>query len=65
MRLPRKLGLARPAAAGLAPTFKFIQSAQDRWRAVNVPRLVVLVGATATFVTANSSNARRRRRAGI
>ena len=30
--------------------FKLIQSAQDRWRAVNAPHLVALVRAGATFV---------------
>jgi transposase-like protein len=36
-------------AAGLAMAFKLIQSAQDRWRAVNAPHLVALVRAGATF----------------
>jgi hypothetical protein len=30
--------------------FKFIEAAQDRWRAVNAPHLVALVRAGATFV---------------
>jgi hypothetical protein len=34
-------------AAGLAMAFKLIESAQDRWRAVNAPRLVALVRAGA------------------
>jgi hypothetical protein len=29
--------------------FKLIEAAQDRWRAVNAPHLVVLVRAGATF----------------
>jgi hypothetical protein len=29
---------------------KFIESAQDHWRAVNAPRLVALVRAGATFI---------------
>jgi transposase-like protein len=37
-------------AAGLAMAFKLIESAQDRWRAVNAPHLVVLVRAGATFI---------------
>jgi hypothetical protein len=37
-------------AAGLAMAFKFIEAAQDRWRAVNAPHLVALVRAGATFV---------------
>ena len=37
-------------AAGLAMAFKLIQAAQDRWRAVNAPRLVALVRAGAVFV---------------
>ena len=36
-------------AAGLAMAFKLIQAAQDRWRAVNAPHLVALVGAGAVF----------------
>jgi hypothetical protein len=36
-------------AAGLAMAFKLIESVQDRWRAVNAPRLVALVRAGATF----------------
>jgi putative transposase len=37
-------------AAGLAMAFKLIESAQERWRAVNAPHLVALVRAGATFV---------------
>jgi hypothetical protein len=37
-------------AAGLAMAYKLIQTAQDRWRAVNGPHLVALVRAGATFV---------------
>lgn len=37
-------------AAGLAMAFKLVESAQDRWRAVNAPRLVALVRAGARFV---------------
>src|ERR1035441_6124168 len=36
-------------AAGLAMAFKLIESAQDRWRAVNGPHLVALVRAGAKF----------------
>jgi transposase-like protein len=36
-------------AAGLAMAYKLIESAQDRWRAVNGPHLVALVRAGATF----------------
>jgi len=36
-------------AAGLAMAFKLIESAQQRWRAVNGPPLVALVRAGATF----------------
>jgi putative transposase len=36
-------------AAGLAMAFKLIESAQDRWRAVNGPHLVAVVRAGATF----------------
>jgi transposase-like protein len=36
-------------AAGLAMAFKFIESAQQRWRAVNAPHLVALVRAGVTF----------------
>ena len=35
--------------AGLATAFKLIESAQDRWRAVNAPHLVALVRAGAAF----------------
>ena len=37
-------------AAGLAMAFKLIESAQDRWRAVDAPHLVALVRAGATFI---------------
>ena len=37
-------------AAGPAMAFKLIETAQDRWRAVNAPHLVALVRAGATFV---------------
>jgi transposase-like protein len=37
-------------AAGVAMAFKLIESAQQRWRMVNAPHLVALVGAGATFV---------------
>ena len=36
-------------AAGLAMTFKLLEAAQDRWRAVNGPYLVALVRAGARF----------------
>jgi transposase-like protein len=36
-------------AAGLAMAFKLIESAQERWRAVNAPHLVALVRAGASF----------------
>ncbi len=36
-------------AAGLAMAFRLIESAQDRWRAVNAPHLVALVRAGARF----------------
>jgi transposase-like protein len=36
-------------AAGIAMAFKLIESAQQRWRAVNAPHLVALVRAGATF----------------
>jgi transposase-like protein len=36
-------------AAGLAMAYKLIESAQDRWRAVNAPHLVALVRAGAVF----------------
>lgn len=39
-----------PRAAGLAMTFKLIESAQKRWRAVNAPHLVALVRAGVRFV---------------
>jgi hypothetical protein len=34
----------------LAAAFKLIESAQDRWRAINAPHLVALVRAGAIFV---------------
>lgn len=37
-------------AAGLAMAFRLIESAQDRWHAVNAPHLVALVRAGAVFV---------------
>ena len=36
-------------AAGIAMAYKLIDSAQQRWRAVNAPHLVALVRAGATF----------------
>jgi putative transposase len=36
-------------SAALAMTFKLIESAQERWRSVNAPHLVVLVRAGARF----------------
>src|SRR3977135_2381986 len=55
-RLSRRCGIGpRPPcgpgsrAAGLAMAFKLIESAQDRWRAVNAPHLVALVRAGARF----------------
>ena len=38
-------------AQGLAMAFKLLESAQDRWRAVNGPHLVALVRAGARFET--------------
>ena len=46
-----RLGLTCSQAAGLATTFKLIQSAQDHWRLVNAPHLVALVRAGATFTS--------------
>ena len=40
-------------AAGLAMAFKLIESAQDRWRAVNAPHLVALVAPERPSSTAN------------
>lgn len=50
MKLGTKVtrGAGSPAAA-LAMVFKPVQSAQDRWRAITVPRLVALVRAGARF----------------
>jgi putative transposase len=36
-------------AAGLAMAYKLLESAEDRWRAINGPKLVALVRAGATF----------------
>ena len=36
-------------AAGLAMAFKLLEAAQDHWRAVNGPHLVVPVRASARF----------------
>jgi putative transposase len=36
-------------AAGVAMAFKLIESAQQRWRAVNAPHLVALVRVGARF----------------
>jgi putative transposase len=36
-------------AAGIAMAFKLIQTAQERWRAVNAPHLVALVRAGTRF----------------
>jgi hypothetical protein len=51
---PRPLPYAgssyRPQGVAGAMAFKLIESAQDRWRAVNAPHLVALVRAGATFV---------------
>jgi transposase-like protein len=48
-------------AAGLAMAFRLIESAQDRWRAVNAPHLVALVRAGAVFVNGTRRAARRGR----
>jgi hypothetical protein len=40
---------ARLAATVLAMAFKLMESAQDRWRAVNAPHLAALVRAGARF----------------
>jgi transposase-like protein len=40
---------AGSAAAALAMVFKLVESAQQRWRAVNAPHLVALVRAGASF----------------
>jgi putative transposase len=40
---------AGSSAAGLAMTFKLLEAAQARWRAVNAPQLVALVRAGARF----------------
>ena len=40
---------AGSAAAARAMVFKLIESAQQRWRAVNAPHLVALVRAEARF----------------
>jgi hypothetical protein len=44
-------------AAALAMAFKFIESAQDRWRAVNAPHLIALVRAGATFINGKTRRA--------
>ena len=49
-RWPRGPGLRCSWAVGLAMAFKRIESARDRWRAVNAPHLVALVRAGATFI---------------
>jgi transposase-like protein len=49
-------------AAALAMTFKLIESAQERWRAVNAPHLVALVRAGTGSRRASSSSARSRTR---
>jgi hypothetical protein len=36
-------------AAGLAMAFKLLESAEDRWRTINGPKLVALVRAGAKF----------------
>jgi transposase-like protein len=46
-------------AAGLAMAFKLIESAQDRWRALNAPHLVALVRAGATFTRRQAHRAAR------
>jgi putative transposase len=48
---------AGSAAAALAMVFKLVESAQDRWRAVNAPHLVALVRAGARFDRSKSSSA--------
>ena len=40
----------KPGSASAKLAFKLIESAQDRWRAVNAPHLVALVRAGATFI---------------
>ena len=50
-------------AAGLAMAFKLIESAQDRWRAVNAPHLVTLVRARATFINGQLAERTDHRRA--
>lgn len=47
-RTKATLGAGSPAAAS-AMVFKFVESAQQRWRAVNAPHLVALVRAGARF----------------
>ena len=42
-------------AAGLAMAYKLIDAAQARWRAVNAPRLVALVGPARCSTKASSS----------
>jgi hypothetical protein len=43
-------------AGGLAVAVKLIESAQDRWHAVNAPHLVALVRAGATFINGKPPN---------
>ena len=50
MRLRTKVTRgAGSRAAALAMTFKLIESAHQRWRAVNAPHMVALVRAGARF----------------
>ena len=50
VRLPTRVTRgAGSRSAALAMTFKLIESAQNRWRAVNAPHLVALVRAGARF----------------
>ena len=50
-------------AAGIAMSFKLLESAQRRWRIVNDPHLVALVRAEQSSATANSAAADQRRSA--
>jgi hypothetical protein len=43
-------------ATGPAMAFKLIEASQDRWRAVNAPHLIALVGDGAAFVNDIWSN---------
>ena len=47
-------------AAGLAMAFKLVESARQRWRAVNAPHLVALVRAGATFRNGHTDDGRWR-----